>query len=335
MPGGRTGDSGEVAEEPRRKEEGILSVQEQDKEAAREVGLISVSMDLGAGRRGVDMGPSAIRIAGLSGALAEIGLQVREVGTVRASDPETVQVGGAKTRFLEEITDVCRQTYTLVRSALEGGCRPLILGGDHALSVGTVSAVSDHCRRDRQGVGLIWVDAHTDMNTPESTPSGNIHGMALSVLIGQGAKELLDISSAPPAVNPGNVSILGAREIDDWERRLVRESGVRVFTMTEVDERGIGVCMDEALGRANNGTSGFHLSLDLDGIDPLEAPGVGTPVSGGLTYREAHLICEKVFRSGKLLSLEVVELNPVLDHENQTAHLAVELIASALGKSIL
>jgi arginase len=301
----------------------------------QDVGLLSVSLDLGAGRRGVDMGPSAIRIAGLGESLEAVGFRVREVGTVTASPPETIDEGETRTRFLDEIADVCANAYNLVSSALGEGMTPLVLGGDHALSVGTVSAVADHFRAGGRGVGLIWVDAHTDMNTPETTPSGNIHGMVLSILTGRGPDPLLAIGSSSPAVAVENVSILGAREIDEAERELVRASGVRVFTMTEIDERGIGSCMDEALSRANAGTAGFHLSFDLDGIDPLEAPGVGTPVPGGLTYREAHLICEKAFRSRNLVSMEVVELNPVLDHGNQTARLAVELIASALGKTIL
>jgi arginase len=302
---------------------------------AREVGLVSVSMDLGAGRRGVDMGPSAIRIAGLGAALRDLGYRIREVGAVMASGPEMAPEGETRTRYLSEITQVCRQAHDLVSRALEGGCRPLILGGDHALSIGTVSAVADYFRERGRGIGLIWVDAHTDMNTPETTPSGNVHGMVLSVLTGVGPPELLGLGHAVPSVSPENVSIIGARDIDPPERNLVRERGVRVFTMTEIDERGIGVCMDEALGRAGDGTAGYHLSFDLDGIDPMEAPGVGTAVPGGLTYREGHLICEKAARSGNLLSLELVELNPVLDVRNRTASLAVELIASALGKTIL
>ena len=300
-----------------------------------EIGVVSVSLDLGAGRRGVDMGPSAIRIAGLGAALMDIGVEVREVGTVNAPGPETIREGELRARYLTDITEVCRLTYGLVRSSLEGGLFPLILGGDHALSIGSVSAVAASSLEKGQSIGLIWVDAHTDMNTPETTPSGNIHGMALSVLLGKGSPELVSLGGSAPAVSSRNVSVLGAREIDPVERELVRASGIRVFTMSEIDERGIGTCMDEALERANDGTAGYHLSLDLDGIDPLEAPGVGTPVPGGLTYREAHLICEKVFRSRGLLSFEVVELNPVLDLGNQTARLAVELIASALGKIIL
>lgn len=300
----------------------------------REVGVVSVSMDLGAGRRGVDMGPSAIRIAGLGIALKDLGVAVREVGTVHASPPETIREGEARARYLDEITEVCRQTYALVLSSLERGWFPLILGGDHSLSIGSVSAVAAS-REKGESIGLIWVDAHSDMNNPDTTPSGNIHGMALSVLLGRGPAELVGLGGPAPSVSAQNVSILGARAIDPVERKLVREAGIRVFTMSEIDERGIGPCMDEAMDRANLGTVGYHLSLDLDGIDPMEAPGVGTPVSGGLTYREAHLICEKVFRSRGLLSFEVVELNPVMDLGNQTARLAVELIASALGKTIL
>ena len=300
------------------------------------IGVISVSMDLGAGRRGVDMGPSAVRIAGLGATLEALGMRVREVGTVTASGPETVPEGEARTRYLGEITEVCRETYGLVRATLEQGCRPLILGGDHALSIGTVTAVADHYRRKGgRGIGLVWVDAHSDMNTPATTPSGNIHGMALSVLVGDGPPELVGLGEVSPAVSPANVCILGAREIDPAERELVKKAGIRVFTMTEIDERGIGACVDEALARASAGTAGYHLSFDLDGIDPMEAPGVGTPVPGGLTYREAHLLCEKVFRSRNLLSLEAVEINPVLDLGNQTARLAVELMGSALGKTIL
>lgn len=300
-----------------------------------EVGVVSVWMDLGAGRRGVDMGPSAIRIAGLGDALLDLGVEVREVGTVHASGPEALREGPPSARFLEEITTVCRQTHGLVRLALEGGCFPLILGGDHALSVGSVSAVTGVYRERGQSVGLIWVDAHGDMNTPDTTPSGNIHGMALSVLLGDGPEALVELGGGARMLDPEHVSLLGVRELDPPERERLRVSGVRVFTMSEVDDRGIGPCMDEALVRASSGTAGFHLSFDLDSIDPMEAPGVGTPVPGGLTYREAHLICEKVFRSGQLLSFDVVELNPVLDMRNRTAGLAVELIASALGKTIL
>jgi len=306
-----------------------------DRKSVTEVGLVSVLMDLGAGRRGVDMGPSALRIADLGPDLDRIGVEIRETGTVYASEPERIHEGGPKTRYLSEIQAVCKETRRLVGLALERGNCPLILGGDHALSIGSVSGVADHYAKGGKRIGLIWVDAHTDMNTPATTPSGNIHGMALAVLLGEGPEALTRLGESFPVLAPENVSILGVREVDPEERPLVMRSGVRVFTMTEVDERGISACMDEALARAGANTAGFHLSIDLDGIDPMEAPGVGTPVAGGLTYREAHLICEMVFRSRNLLSMEVVELNPVMDLGNQTARLAVELIASAFGKMIL
>ena len=307
-----------------------------DASGVPDIAVISVSMDLGAGRRGVDMGPSAIRIAGLNALLAEMGYDVREVGTINAADPEIIDEGESRARYLGEITDVCNRSHALVGKSLREGALPLVLGGDHSLSIGTVSAVSAHYATHDEGIGLIWVDAHTDMNTPETSPSGNVHGMSLAILTGMGGpEELQRMAGFVPAVHPGNVCVLGARDIDPPEREIVKDSGVRVFTMAEIDERGMAACMDEAIARVTSGTAGFHLSFDLDGIDPMVAPGVGTPVAGGLTYREAHLICEKVARSEKLVSLEVVELNPVLDAENRTGRLAIGLMASALGKTIL
>lgn len=282
------------------------------------------------------MGPSALRIAGLRDRLEELGCRVEEIGTVHAEEPELTDLVGRRTRYLDEIADVCVRTRDLVRSGLGSGCVPLVLGGDHSLSMGTVAAVSDHfAEGDDAGVGVLWVDAHLDMNTPESTPSGNVHGMALAVLCGRGPEALVGLAGRTPAVPPERVCVLGARSVDPAERQIVRESGVRVFTMSEIDERGMAACMDEALERAGEGTAGIHLSFDLDAIDPLAAPGVGTPVAGGITYREAHLICEKTARSGRLVSLEIVELNPVLDDRNQTARVAVGLAASALGQTIL
>lgn len=302
----------------------------------KRVAMVSVSIDLGAGRRGVDMGPSALRIAGITGAVEALGYAVEEAGTVTAGGFETTDPGPEGTaRFLEEIAGVAERTAELVERGLGHGCLPLIVGGDHSLSIGSVAAVARHHRARGGPVGIIWVDAHADMNTPETTPSGNIHGMSLAVLLGRGHPRLTGLAGGEPAVLPRNVSVLGARELDPGERALVSELGVRVFTMSEIDERGIGPCMQEALERANDGTCGFHLSFDLDSLDPREAPGVGTPVQGGLTYREAHLVCEKAAGSGRMLSLEVVELNPVLDDRNLTARLAVGLAASALGQTIL
>ncbi len=298
----------------------------------RDFALISVSIDLGAGRRGVDMGPSALRIAGIQGKIEQIGHTVSELGTITAGGIETTESGEGVLPFLSEILDVAGRTRAAVRNALDRGCIPLILGGDHSLSIGSVGAVADHYREQGESIGVIWVDAHTDMNQPHTTPTGNIHGMPLAVLLGFGEPRL---TRGRASVRPENVSILGARELDQGEKALIRELGVRVFTMSEVDERGVATCMDEALERAGDGTCGFHLSLDLDALDPAVAPGVGTPVRGGLTYREGHLVCEKASRSGGLLSLEVVELNPVLDDRNQTAELGVGLVASALGATIL
>lgn len=297
--------------------------------------LVAVSIDLGAGRRGVDMGPSAVRIAGLTDVLERLGYRVDEVGTVYARGPETTPLGETRLRFLDEILDVTRRSHDLVRKGMADGCFPLVLGGDHSLSIGTTAAVAGHYRDLGQSVGLIWVDAHSDMNTPETTPSGNIHGMSLAVLTGHGPPELTEMGGASPAVRPENVCIIGARDIDEPEKEVVREAGVRVFTMSEIDEKGMARCMDEAMERATDGTAGFHLSYDLDGLDPMVAPGVGTPVTGGFTYREGHLVCEKAHRSGKMVGLEIVEVNPVLDQGNRTAQVAVGLVASAMGKTIL
>jgi len=304
-------------------------------EGLRDVALVSVSIDLGAGRRGVDMGPSALRIAGITETIESLGYTVSEVGTVTAGGFETTDRGETKTRFLEEIVEVARRVGAMVSNGLANGCLPLILGGDHSLSVGSVGAVAQHYRGLGESIGVIWVDAHADMNRPETTPRGNIHGMSLAVLLGQGHPKLVELFEGGPAVRAENVSVLGARELDPGEKALLSELGIRVFTMSEIDERGVAVCMEEALQRANNGTSGFHLSFDLDVLDPRVAPGVGTPIQGGLTYREGHLVCEKAARSGRLLSLEVVELNPVLDDRNHTAQMAVGLVGSALGKTIL
>ncbi len=302
----------------------------------RTIGLLSVSIDLGAGRRGVDMGPSALRIAGVTEAVRRLGFPLREVGTVHAPGPEATPPGAEGARFLDEITRVCARSRGLLLESLEAGCFPLVLGGDHSLTMGTASAVADHYRRKHDApLGLLWVDAHTDMNTPEITPSGNIHGMSLSVLTGRGPKSLLELADRVPAFDPRHVAVLGAREIDPRERDAVRAAGIRVFTMSEVDERGLTACMDEAIARITDGTAGFHVSFDLDVLDPMVAPGVGTPVTGGFTYREAHLVCEKVAHSGALAGFELVELNPVLDTRNQTAQVGIRLIESALGKTIL
>ena len=301
----------------------------------KKVAVISVSIDLGAGRRGVDMGPSALRIAGLTCTVESLGYDVMEVGTVTACGPETVSQGESNAKYLDEIVRVCKEAGAMTLLGLEKGCFPLILGGDHSLSAGSSAGVAAHYRERGESIGLLWVDAHTDMNTPETTPSGNVHGMSLAALIGRGPRALSDLMGPGPALRAEPVLLFAARELDVREKEAVREVGVRVITMSEIDERGLNDCIDEALERLTDGTAGFHVSLDLDSIDPLRAPGVGTPVAGGLTYREAHLICEKIAGTGRLLGLEVVDLKEVQDLENRTATLAVGLVASALGKTIL
>ena len=302
---------------------------------ANPIALISVYLDLGAGRRGVDMGPSAIRIAGLAEKLDALGFTVTEMGAIHAQEPEDIAIEDKKCRYITEVAEVNQAIQKHVQRALRGEQFPLILGGDHSLAIGTVSGVAQFMKQKNERIGVIWVDAHADMNTPETTPSGNIHGMPVSVLLGHGAPQLVALNGGSPSLLPENVTIIGARDIDPGEKELIRQLNVRVITMSEIDERGVGACIEEAIERASQGTAGLHLSFDLDAIDPWEAPGVGTPVEGGLTYREAHLICEKVAQSQRMLSMEMVELNPVLDARNRTAELAVSLIESALGKTIL
>ncbi len=302
---------------------------------ANPIALISVYLDLGAGRRGVDMGPSAMRIAGLAEKLDALGFTVTEMGAIHAQEPEDIAIEDKKCRYITEVAEVNQAIQKHVQRALRGEQFPLILGGDHSLAIGTVSGVAQFMKQKNERIGVIWVDAHADMNTPETTPSGNIHGMPVSVLLGHGAPQLVALNGGTPSLLPENVTIIGARDIDPGEKELIRQLNVRVITMSEIDERGVGPCIEEVIERASKGTAGFHLSFDLDAIDPWEAPGVGTPVEGGLTYREAHLICEKVAQSQRMLSMEMVELNPVLDARNRTAELAVSLIESALGKTIL
>jgi arginase len=292
-------------------------------------------MDLGAGRRGVDMGPSAIRVAGLAPRLTRLGLDVQELGSLHAEQPETCPVGEARSKYLHEIRDCCVELRDKLLPVLEAGAVPIVLGGDHSIAIGSIAAQSIHWRRRGKPVGVLWIDAHADMNTPETSPSGNIHGMPLAVCVGRGPKELLAVAEGAPAVDPRHVAILGARDLDRGERAIVKEAGVRVYTMAEIDERGIAACTEEALARVTNGTAGVHLSFDLDAVDPATAPGVGTAVPGGLTYREAHLACEKAAQTGRLLGMDLVELNPVLDEGNRTARLGVELVLSAFGKTIL
>jgi arginase len=299
------------------------------------VRLIGVPMDLGAGRRGVDMGPSAIRIAGVSQGLRQLGLAVEDDGDVGVPAPESRDPGDRTARYLEPIYHVCNRLRLRVRRSLEQAEVPVVLGGDHSIAIGTVAGVSEHFKARGQTIGLVWIDAHADMNTPESSPSGNIHGMPLAALLGMGHPRLVEMGGFWPKVNKQNVALIGIRDIDAAERDIVVKSGIHAYTMRDVDERGMRAVMQEAIGYATDGTAGFHVSFDLDGMDPRDVPGTGTPVKGGISWREANLLMEMVADSGGMTSLEVTELNPILDVKNQSGEVAVELIQSAFGKRIL
>ncbi|MBZ5611851.1 MAG: arginase [Acidobacteriia bacterium] len=299
------------------------------------IAIIGAPLDLGAGRRGVDMGPSAVRIANLNRRLAELGYQPEDLGNVAVVQRETHAEGDPKARYLHAITEICTRLAEMVADAMAAGKFPLVLGGDHSAAVGTVSGVSKHFRARHEKLGLIWIDAHTDMNTPATSPSGNVHGMPLACCIGLGPPELTSIFGYSPKVDPANVALVGIRSVDQKERDIVQQSGVHAFTMRDIDERGMRSVIKQAIDVAASGTAGFHVSLDMDAVDPREAPGVGTPVRGGITYREAHLAMETLGDTGRLTSMEVVEVNPVIDEANRTAILAVELVMSAMGKRIL
>jgi arginase len=301
----------------------------------RPVRIIGAPMDLGAGRRGVDMGPSAIRIAGLSRRLLEMGVDVEDVGNIEVKIAEELSFGKKKHMYLDEISQACVKLAQRVRETLDSGKKPLVLGGDHSIAVGSVSGAASYCRRQKGELGLIWVDAHTDLNTPETSPSGNVHGMPLAALLGLGPKRLTEIEGFSPKVRFDRSIVIGARSIDEQERKAIQKTGLRVVTMKELDMRGLTAVLEEALKIASDGTLGFHCSFDLDVVDPQIAPGVGTPVRGGMTYRESHLAMEMIFDSRRCISLEMVEVNPVLDSGNVTGILAAELICSALGKKIL
>ena len=299
------------------------------------IAVIGAPLDLGAGRRGVDMGPSAVRVANLNGRLAELGYDVEDLGNVPVVQRESYPEGDARAKYLPQITDTCTRLAEMVENAYREGKFPLVLGGDHSIAVGTVSGISHVFRKRGEKIGVIWVDAHADMNTPGSSPSGNVHGMPLACCIGIGPQPLIEIFGYAPKVEPANVALIGIRSVDGTERNTVQGTGVHAFTMRDIDERGLRAVMQEAIGIASAGTAGCHVSLDMDAIDPQEAPGVGTPVKGGITYREAHLAMEILSDSGRMTSMEVVEVNPVIDEANRTATLAVELVMSAMGKRIL
>lgn len=297
--------------------------------------IIGVPLDLGGNRRGVDMGPSALRIAGLHERLEALGFPVVERGDITAPIPEVKSAGDPTKKYVREIARVCQKLYETSLAALEKQATPLVLGGDHSLAAGSVGAPAEFARRQQKAIGLLWVDAHGDMNVPASSPSGNVHGMPLAALLGSEPHELSRIGGFSPKVRPEKTVLIGIRNLDEIEKRAVRDSRVHVFTMKDIDRRGVAEVMEEALAIAGAGTAGIHVSFDLDVCDPSIAPGVGTPVKGGLDYREAHVVMEMVAESGLLLSLDLVEVNPILDAQNETAALGAELAASAFGLDIL
>ena len=283
----------------------------------------------------MDMGPSAMRIADLGPAVRGLGIGFEDHGNVEVREPESMEPEDEAARFLPEISECCRRLRSRVEAILDDRKFPLVVGGDHSIACGTIAGIASHYHRKGEKIGLIWFDAHGDMNTPSTTESGNIHGMPLAACLGYGPPALTQLADLTPMVDVNNVTLVGVRSLDDRERELVRETGVRCFTMKEIDSFGIHVVMKQAIERAMNGTAGFHLSFDLDGTDPVVAPGVGTPVPGGVNYRESHTVMELVAESGGLLGLEMTEINPILDNQNQTAKAAVEFVLSALGKRVL
>jgi arginase len=302
---------------------------------AQKIRIIGVPMDLGASRRGVDMGPSALRVAGLQARIKQLGCQVEDIGNISVKQPEEMSYGEKRAKYLAEIADACKDLSGIVEKSLDESMTPVVLGGDHSIAAGTLSGVAAHYKKKEKRVGLIWLDAHGDINTPDSSPSGNVHGMPLAATMGYGATELVELQGFKPKVEPQNISLVGIRDLDSAEKKLAKKSGVHVYTMRDIDERGMREVMSDALRHAMDDTDGISVSLDMDFVDPVDAPGVGTPVRGGATYREAHLAMEMIADTEAMVSLEVVEINPVIDEHNRTALLGVELVLSALGKKIL
>src|SRR5215469_822914 len=272
----------------------------------RRIHVLGVPLDMGASRRGVDMGPSAMRVAGLEARLEALGHHVTDGGNIRVEIAETQAAGSEQARYLKQIAETCKRTAESVLKTLEDGMTPLILGGDHSLAAGSISGVAEFYRRQGQKIGVLWIDAHSDINTPETSPSGNVHGMPLAALLGLGPEELGNLFGYSPKIAPENTVLVGVRDIDAAERANIKRAGVaEVYTMRDIDERGMRSVMEEALRAAGRGTAGYHVSLDMDWIDPEDAPGVGTPVRGGATYREAHLAMEIIADHGRLVSFEV------------------------------
>ncbi len=292
-----------------------------------DISVLGIPLDLGAGRRGVDMGPSALRLAGLAKSLKALGHRVQDLGNVQMPVAETLPEEHGL-RYPREIAETCRQAYLRLKG-VPAGVFPIALGGDHSVSMGSVAGVAEAGR-----TGVLWIDAHADLNTPASSPSGNIHGMPLAHLLGEGDARLLDIWGGGPVLDPNDLVFIGLRSLDPFERSFIRERGIRAYTMKEIDRRGLAVVAEEALEVLSD-VPRLHVSFDADALDPTIAPGVGTPVPGGLSYREAHLLMELAADSGKVTSLDLVEVNPILDVQNSTGRIMVEMASSLLGKAIL
>ena len=301
----------------------------------RNIGVIGVPLDLGAGRRGVDMGPSAIRIADLEHHLEALGHKVEDYGDLDVMIPETQKVGTGKLRYKDAILAANRELMKTVDRVLADGRMPMVLGGDHSIAIGSIAGTTGFFAKRKEHLGLIWFDAHGDSNTPETTPSGNIHGMSLAVALGHGDKDLVKLGGRTPKVRERNTVLIGIRDLDHGERDFLKKSGVTVYTMRDLDERGMRDVLDEAIRLASDGTAGIHLSFDLDVVDPEDAPGTGTPVWGGISYREAHLAMEMIHDRANIVAIDLVEVNPVLDNQHMTGILAVEMAQSLLGKTIL
>jgi arginase len=298
--------------------------------------IIGVPLDLGGNRRGVDMGPSAFRIAGVGEQAAQLGYTVVDKGDLPTPIPETQKLRDERKKYIHDITTVCKRLYQSALASLADDAKPLVIGGDHSLAAGSVAAAAEWAKTTRDlPIGLLWVDAHGDMNTPTTSMSGNVHGMPLAALLGAEPSELATIGGFSPKVLPGHTVLIGVRNLDEREKVAVRDSGIHVFTMKDIDRQGIASIAEQAVSLAGTGTAGIHVSFDMDVCDPLIAPGVGTPVKGGLDYREAHMVMEIVADSGLLSSLDMVEVNPTLDVRNMTAQLGTELVLSALGMKIL
>ncbi|MEK6589369.1 MAG: arginase [Nitrospinota bacterium] len=300
----------------------------------KRIKIIGVPIDLGFGRRGVDMGPSALRIADLADGLRDLGYSVDDLGDILSPMPELCNLEDKNARYLPEIREVCIKLHDMVYSVLQNGAIPLTIGGDHSLAIGSIAGVSRYFKERGKKIGLIWFDAHGDMNTPESTNTGNIHGMPLAVSLGLGAKSLTEIGGFSQKVESNNTVLIGVRNLDKREKDLIANSGIKVYTMKEIDEKGISRIIEDAVNLIKKNTDYIHLSFDIDVCDPTLAQGVGTPVKGGLNYREAHLSMEKIAESEMVGSMDMVEINPILDYKNSTAELGVELIQSAFGKRI-